>query len=202
MKGGDWRDPTSWINHNFYARFPMFANPALASPGGFTFGVSSTWKITSVIFIILFQKLNTNDDVKKEHIFVAGYSDGQVYLHSPSSDLASSWRYDTSPIYLRFDIHCRSNLLSLLTFKLRLWNHCVAIRRRVRWNYTPRSHHPISRIGRVQLWRQNWLDNTEQWTKRCAYTRTKWLNKIKIVIKMKLKVLKVISFRNKELKLD
>ena len=64
-----------------------------------------------------FQKLNINDDVKKEHIFVAGYSDGQVYLHSPSSDLASSWRYDTSPIYLRFDIHCISYLqLAIFTY--------------------------------------------------------------------------------------
>ena len=60
----------------------MFANPVLASPGGFAFG-----------------KLRVGDEHKKEHVFVAGYSDGQVYMHSPSSDLASSWRYDTQSIY-------------------------------------------------------------------------------------------------------
>lgn len=60
----------------------MFANPVLASPGGFAFG-----------------KLRVDDEHKKEHVFVAGYSDGQVYMHAPSSDLASSWRYDTQPIY-------------------------------------------------------------------------------------------------------
>ena len=40
QNGGDWREPTSWVNRSFYNRFPMFANPVLASPGGFAFGVS------------------------------------------------------------------------------------------------------------------------------------------------------------------
>jgi len=82
QNGGDWREPTSWLSRSFYNRFPMFANPVLASPGGFAFG-----------------KLRVGDEHKKEHVFVAGYSDGQVYMHSPSSDLASSWRYDTQSIY-------------------------------------------------------------------------------------------------------
>lgn len=41
LNGLDWREPTSWLRHNIFQRFPRFLNAGFGSPGGFTFGVSN-----------------------------------------------------------------------------------------------------------------------------------------------------------------
>ena len=49
----------------------------------------------------LFQKLGKNDSSRREHIFVSGDDDGQLYVQNSLSD--ATWRYDTTSIYMTDD---------------------------------------------------------------------------------------------------
>jgi len=84
MIGADWREPSSWSFNSVFNRFPQFANAGFGSPGGFSIA-----------------RLGENDSNLKEHIFVSGDDDGQLYIQTPLSD--SSWRYETTSIYMTDD---------------------------------------------------------------------------------------------------
>jgi len=84
MIGADWREPSSWSFNSVFNRFPQFANAGFGSPGGFSIA-----------------RLGENDSNLKEHIFVSGDDDGQLYVQTPLSD--TSWRYETTSIYMTDD---------------------------------------------------------------------------------------------------
>ena len=100
LNGLDWREPTSWLRHNIFQRFPRFLNAGFGSPGGFTFGVSNNEQL-------LFSKSNNYFSIQrpltsssgKETIYVSGDDDGKIYRHTPTSDFVNNWRYETDTIY-------------------------------------------------------------------------------------------------------
>jgi len=79
LNGRDWRSPNSWSKNVLFGRFPYYKNAGFGSPSNFAFG-----------------RLNT-DDTGKEHIFISGDDDGEVYVHTPMSE--TGYRYDTESIY-------------------------------------------------------------------------------------------------------